>query len=146
MAKAEIKGVLYRFGVYKASRGYCNDCSQKSDTILIRIFSPQDKKVELRICYSCLIEYLFEIKRKRLVHDKVDDERIEKARLKALEKARAKKQEKKEKESGKVLPELLADAKGGEPATPEKNDGGGDKDGGSSANALAPVVQNANPK
>lgn len=125
--KAELDNIVYRFGIYATSRGYCDDCGQKADTVLVRIFTPI--KEELRICHSCLIECVRGIKRTRLVHDKKTDEQIKKNRLAALEKARATRKRKKEKKNG-ILSKVLDDVKGGKPAIAKKNDGSGDKIGG----------------
>lgn len=89
--KAELDGVLYRFGIFRRSRGECNDCGRRSDTVLIRVYSPI--KEELRICHFCLIESIHKIKRDRLKHDKKTDEQIKKKRLESLAKARQKRKE-----------------------------------------------------
>lgn len=56
MSKADIDGTLFRFAVYKDSRGRCNQCGNRDNTVLVRLVSPIKK--ELRTCYSCLVKFL----------------------------------------------------------------------------------------
>ena len=120
--KAVIDNVVVRFGIYATSRGICNDCGLKNDTVLVRIFSPT--KEELRICHSCLIECVRKIRHRK--HDKKTSEQIKKTRLDNLAKARARRKEKK----NGVLPQVLDAIKGGKPSPAKKDDGTGDTTGG----------------
>lgn len=125
--KAELDNIVLRFGIYSTSRGICNDCDRKADTVLVRIFSPI--KEELRICHSCLIQCVREIKYRK--HSKKTSEQIKQTRLDNLAKARAARKEKKEKNG--LLPQVLDNVKGGKPTPAKKNDGTGDTAGGTNS-------------
>jgi len=132
--KAELDGVLYRFGIWRRSRGECADCGRRSDTVLIRVYVPA--KEELRICHFCLIEKIHEIKKSRLRHDRKTEEQTRKKRLESLAKAR---QKRKEKKNG-ILSQSVDTVKSGKPTPAKKDDGTGDTAGGDK-----PILSEATP-
>jgi hypothetical protein len=105
----------YRFASYISSRGECVKCGRRDNCCLIRTFVPF--KLDVRICYNCLINYLLYLENKRIA--KIESEKLEK---RLIEKSREK--ERKENEQRKLLADGVDNVKGGKSET-EKADGRG---------------------
>ena len=92
----------YRFNIHELGRGECIKCGKRENCLLICIFSPF--KVELRICYPCLLGYALRLEWQQ-----------------AAKKRKVEKERKENDNQRKLLADSVAASEGGEPKTDEKD-------------------------
>lgn len=92
----------YRFQSFTSSRGECIKCEKRENCFLIRIFSPF--KIDLRICYPCLIGYGLRLEWQM-----------------AAKKRKEKKEEEREENERKLLADSVAGSEGGKSETKKEN-------------------------